>query len=156
MASALMITGDKALKRKLMALEDKVQERVMRGALGQALKPVQIAAKAKVVSKRIRRLIGKKAGIARRGRLKGEAYGLVRVRSASKLKATRGMTIRLGGKDVDFGAVGTLLEYGTKHMRPRPFMRPALNEQRSAALSILRRDAWQRMQAQVAKMKGMR
>lgn len=116
---SVIVTGDKALDRKLASLEPRVQKKVGRKGLRAAGKLIQKHAKSN-----LSRNQNVDTGELRRG---------IRVRAAKRSRKRIGVEImtteRREGRTVEgkrFG--GAQLETGTKHVQAKPFLRPAAYE----------------------------
>jgi HK97 gp10 family phage protein len=115
----LKFEGAKELEAGLMELEGVTALKVVRAALGSSLKPVMESAKGRVahVTGKLMRSIG--IGFRLTRRQKSQRQPIV---SASGVEAYVGPGVVGGRYD---GRAGHLVEFGTSHSRPQPFMRPA-------------------------------
>lgn len=78
---------------------------------------------------------------------------LVARTGTSKKRGT--VSARVGMKAGDFKGeafYGSFVEYGTKHMEARPYLRPAFDEQRDNALGIMRRELAAGIEREAAKL----
>ena len=116
------LTGDKALARELQKLPEKARKKVLRPSIKFALTPV-VKEATKNVSVRfgfLREEIGKKVSATK-------AWGKVYVKSAVYYDEN--------GVKHKPGHYAHLLEFGTKKMEAKPFMRNALSSKKSEAIS---------------------
>lgn len=146
--SVLELTGDLQLANTLDQLRFASARRIMRPAISKALTPIAAAARKKSHSKRISKLISKKViKVRKSGMVKGKVY----VRPGTE----RGIdeTITLEGKEVGFEVVGNLQEFGTEKAAARPFLRPAMAENKSTAMQIMRVSAWAQLKKETARAK---
>jgi hypothetical protein len=111
------LIGDKELQKQIKNMGEKAGKRVMKSAIGAGLTILRKEAKAKAPSESIGKLIAKKAWITRRGKVNGHIY----------IKEDGSRTIMLDGRQVDFSAVASILEFGSmsRGIRARRFMRNA-------------------------------
>jgi HK97 gp10 family phage protein len=119
MIPSLKFEGAKELEAGLMELSGVAATAVVRTALTDSLKPVAASAAGRVAhdTGRLERSIG--IGTRLTKRQKGLNRPIV---SAQGVEAYVGPGVVGGRYD---GRHGHLVEFGTVHMRPRPFMRPA-------------------------------
>lgn len=119
----ITLLGDKALQAKLDRIEQRVQKKIMRKALRDGGRPVLAAAKAKV---RV------DSGALKQG---------LKLRAVKRSRTTFGVYIRtptraeLGIAEDDPGYYPAVIEYGAEDRRPLPYLRPAIDENRSKAQS---------------------
>lgn len=131
--NGVTLIGDKALERKLKALPERVQRRVMRGAINAAATPVVKSAKskAKKQSGLLKRSLGKKvftnkkrqsvtAIVGPRKQVKGEYKGQVRKPSRYAHLVEKGYIDEQGN-----------------HVPPQPFLNPAMRETEGQALNVM-------------------
>jgi HK97 gp10 family phage protein len=128
-----VITGDKELIETLEHLGGYALKNVMKPAVNKALTPINKEAKrlAPVRSKNLRKSIGKKV-------------------KATRKKVTGKITIRKG-----YGGAAKyahMVEFGTRYMPARSFMRAAMANKKEQAMSLLREVAWYRIEQEVDKM----
>src|SRR5262249_50692934 len=127
------IAGLKELQKKLGALPDRVQRKVMRPAVSAAATPIAKTAKqkAKKRSGLLKKSIGKK---------------VVTNKRAGSVSAVTGprknVTAEIDGKTVRASRYAHLVEKGFidehgEHHAPQPFMNPALDEAGGQALGIM-------------------
>jgi HK97 gp10 family phage protein len=113
MAKNSIVTGVKEIDRKLASLEPKIQKKLVRSAVRKAGKLIQKKAKDHLED-------NEQSGQTKRG-IKVRAMK----RSRGKIGITVGTTERSRGKTGSSVFGGAQLEFGTKHMRADPFLRPA-------------------------------
>jgi len=123
----LTIIGDKALLKKFKRLGVSVQKRVVRRPLTAALSPIVKAAKreAPKVSKALSKSIGKKVRT-----YKGAVWGAVGPRTDERY------TVEYEGRPRVPANYAHLVEFGTLHSAPKPFLRRALDENRTRVMRI--------------------
>ena len=119
------MTGDRQANRNLRALEAKIAKKITRTAAREGLRPVLAAA---------RRLAPRgETGVLRKTiKLKS----LKRSRSAIGARVTSGT--REGGDYTGKAFYGAFLEYGTKRIKPRGFLKRAAETKKRSALTIYR------------------
>ena len=119
----IKITGIKQIEKKLSGMETKIARKVVRQALKKAAKPILAAAKRNAPVKT--------------GALKKS----LRVRVMKKKKHRYGVMVATSAKwftgETFYAA---FVEYGTKHLPARPFLRPAMDSQKTAAEKILKQE----------------
>lgn len=122
----MVLTGDKALNRKLKKLAGKEAKAVIRKATRPALKPVLQEARAEAP---------KRTGNLRKN---------IKIRALPRSRKFFGSRVTSGaGKSENSGDAfyGAFLEYGTKRgIEPRRFMKRAAEKKRSQALSIYKQE----------------
>jgi len=142
------VIGDKELIKELKKLNASVQRKVMRPAINFGLTPIrqETARRAPrdtgLLSKSIKKKVGKRG-----------AWGKVYVDSQTKYQVeTAGNTVnkRVGAKSDEKGIQNPakyahLVEFGTKHSRSKPFMRPAMESKKGIAYSRIARKAKERI-----------
>lgn len=115
--ATVKVHGLKELQRELKRLPDHLQKRAIRGA---------VKAGAMKVRKEARNAAAEDTGNLKQN---------IRVRVSRKRGQDR-VTYRVGvTKDAFYGM---FLEFGTKKMAPRPFLRPALDEHYRRVIEIVR------------------
>ncbi len=117
--ASVIITGDKALDKKLNALGAKLANKFARGALRRAAKATKERA-----SQNLTNSPSIVSGKLRSG-MKVRAGKRSRKAMSIKIETTAGTH-----DDPDYG--GAQLEFGAKHMPPEPFMRPAVYDHEQA------------------------
>jgi HK97 gp10 family phage protein len=124
----VLLEGDVRLRRKLERLETKSQKKIVRPAVNAALTPINKAAKRKasVETGLLKKSIGKKVKTYR----SGTVWGGVGPRTGFKTQME-------DGRFRNPVKYAHLVELGTRHSPARPFLRPALDEQRPHALAVL-------------------
>lgn len=128
------ILGDAALTKVFQGLERKVAGKVLRPAL-------------RVAAKRIRDVARANAAPG----LTGATSEHIRVKGSSK-KGRLAVQVVTGSRE-DMGIppeakyyYPSAVELGTEHMEAQPFLRPALDANRAAALGMIRSEAWRRLE----------
>jgi HK97 gp10 family phage protein len=143
--TGLQIEGDAELIAIFAELSAAPGRTVMKPAIGKALVPVAQQTRINVgPNKRsgaIRRAIGRKTGVVR---ATDRAWGKVFVKSKSQM---------WNGKKINPAKYAHLLEFGTRHSRPFPFMRRAMGQRRGDILRIMRSEGRTRMDKWVAKLR---
>jgi HK97 gp10 family phage protein len=139
--------GFKELVSSLRALEDELRTKILGTATLQAAKVVQEDAKrrAPVLQKPDRR---RRAGTLRdaikTGRMRDRnidgaaARVYVRMLSGKKVSEFKGRTGRSSTENPDDPFYARFVEYGTSKIRAKPFLRPAFESQRGAAIDKMR------------------
>ena len=133
-----VVTGARELRRHLRLLATAAANRVARRAVNMALTPVAKAAKRKapVETGLLKKSIGKKVKVYRRSEM---VWGGVGPRKGFKGTGP-------DGKPRNPLMYAHLVELGTKAARKhaptaaKPFLRPALDEQRATVMAILRQE----------------
>ena len=126
--SLIKLVGDKELERELNKLEGKMIRRVIKPAIRTGLTPIQKQAKANVpvedgfLREEIKKHVGKKG-----------TWGRVYVDSATYAGAD--------GKRKNPNKYAHLVEFGTKHKAPRPFLRTAREAKQGEALQRMANSA---------------
>lgn len=128
------ILGDRELAARFRSLDRKVGGKVLRPALRLAAKRIRDVARARAPQLTGRTAAGIRVkGSSKRGRL-----------AVQVVTGTReAMGIPADAKYYYPAAV----ELGTERMDALPFLRPALDENRAAALGIIRSESWRRLEA---------
>lgn len=135
----ISVLGDRELQKKFGKLEKSVQGKMLTSAMREAMKPVLASARAAAP-----RHTG---NLARKIKLSS-----VRLRGKGKGIAVRTPTrAQLGiAKDAK-GYYPAHQEYGTRKNRAQPYMRPALESNRSRVLEALRSGLWKRLEPEVSR-----
>jgi len=145
-AALLELFGDKQLQNALLDLADNSAWRVMRPSISKALNPVKQQAKANVDRNKrsgaLRRAISKK--VQRKRGKKNKAWGKVFVKSKPQ---------EWNGKTINPAKYAHLLEFGTVHSRPYPFLRVALSQKRGAIQRIMITEGWKNMSKFAGKLR---
>ena len=125
----MKLTGAKELIQTLDRLPRAMQRRVVRPAVRSALSPINKAAKRKAPTdeKLLKKSIGVKVKSFARAAI---IWGAVGVR--------KGFRQVIDGKPRDPRRYAHLVEFGTERAAAHPFMRPAYDENKAKAFSILR------------------
>lgn len=128
------ILGDAALTKVFQSLERKVAGKVLRPSLRLAAKRIRDAARANAAPG-----------------LTGATSEHIKVKGASK-KGKLAVHVVTGSRE-DMGIPASAeyyypaaVELGTEQMEAQPFLRPALDSNRAAALGIIRAEAWRRLE----------
>ena len=124
----MVLTGDKALNRKLKKLTGKDAKAVVRKATRPALKPVLQEARADAPVKT--------------GQLKKN----IKIRALPRSRSSLGSRVTSGlGKNANSGDAfyGAFLEYGTKRIEAKRFMKGAAEKKRSQVLNIYKKEVGQ-------------
>ncbi len=139
----LTLTGDRRLAKKFDNLAGAVQNRIVRRPLSAALTPINRAAKRKAPKLRgfLKKSIGKKVKM-----YPGGVWGGVGPRTGSEFTY-----IDENGKKHVPANYAHLPEFGTIHAAAQPYLRPALDEQRTTAFRILQMGIKDNMEKEAAK-----
>ena len=133
--------GLKELAEELKRFPEEISAKMLRGAFGEAAKPVVAAAQrnAPVDSGRLQLKIGKQTA------LKGDQLF---VRVGVLLQTKKQIARKLERKKLGTAAAGIVLthdpyydfmvEYGTKHQAPQPFLRPAFDSTKEEFIAVLK------------------
>ena len=117
---AVTITGVKAIDRRLRKLEPRIQKKVLTQAMRAGMKIIQ-----KEVKLNARKAFASRTGATVKG---------VKVRAVKRSRKRFGIDVRInGGAYVGKTFYSAFLEYGTRRMKPRPFMAPAFRSQGKTA-----------------------
>lgn len=148
----MRILGDRALRRRLDELGAKSARRVVRPAVNAALTPVNKAAKRKAPRKKLpgrtgalRMSIGKKVVVYLRT---GTVFGAIGARADPKFWRDDPERNRQRKP----GNYAHLRELGTRDQAADPFLRPAMDENRAAALLILNTKTAQGIETEVRRL----
>lgn len=139
------VVGDLALQTKLLWLRKNSQRRIMRKAVKRGLKPIRAAARRMApvrwgtLKKAVQSVVSKTA----RGRVL--VSGRVPPGESGKVPPGGGKVWTMNGKT--YLGYGFFQEFGTKYIAPNPFMRPALAEARTKALSEVRDEVRNQLKA---------
>lgn len=151
--NTIELVGDKKLQKQLEMLKDSVVRQVMKPAYSKALTPINKEAKRlanqNFNSKTISKMIGKKVSVSKRGKgLVGKVY----VRPDKT-----GRTIDIEGRQAPFEVVANIQEFGKKDgsLPARPFMRPAMESKKTAAMAIVKEEAKKNLDKVVKKSKRL-
>lgn len=111
------VDGLADLERQLLRLGAAVGAKVLRGALSDALKPMQKAAKDAVPEQtgRLKRSVRRSSRVDRRGKASA--------------------AVKMGGKKAFYAH---MVEFGTKHSPPNPIMRQAFEAHKRESLNIFK------------------
>jgi HK97 gp10 family phage protein len=124
----ISILGEKALQRKLKRLAGPAQRKIVMKALREGGRPVLAAAKARVpvATGRLRKSLR-----LRKRRTSGSFFGM---------EVRTGTREELGISPDSKGYYPMSVEFGHAGVAARPFLRPAMDGQRSKALRIIGRE----------------
>ena len=128
------IEGLPRMRKQFKELSDKMQRRVLRGALRAAARPVLKDAKARVP--------------VRTGALK-KAIGVAVTVKTVESTATIGVRRKRPGQPA---RRAHLVEFGTKHTSARPFLRPALDSKKEAVVRTLAEALKKQIDTETAKV----
>lgn len=147
MIPRMRFEGGKELEANLMLLEGVTAKKVVRESLQDALVPVEAAAVQKVRRKtgRLARSIGIGLRLTRRQKSRN-----VPIVSSTGVEAYVGPGARGGRYD---GRHGHLVEFGTRHSAPFPFMSPAWAQNIKAVFDRLAGNMAKKIDEAVAKMR---
>ena len=119
----LEVKGFKAVIKTFNVLDDNLQRKVLRQALRSGAKIIQKAAKAK-----------SPVGIT------GNNKKFIKIKSLKRSRVTVGVAVVTGTREQlgiprdEFGYYPMVLEYGSKHVKKQPFMKPALEQNREKVI----------------------
>lgn len=124
----IKLEGAEAILRKLETLEPRVAKKHLKKALRVGAKIILAATKRKapVLSGNLKRSLSVRNSKRRRGRHEGGVTVLTDTKKVPEL-----ITFGKDGKRAFYPAV---IEYGSRHRRARPFMRPAFDAEKRNAL----------------------
>ena len=143
MARGMTMTGQRKLDRKLKRLSAAAQRRMVRRPTAAALSPIIKAAKQNVPKDKgnLKRSIGKKVKLYKSG-----VWGGAGPRTGAQFTS-----IDDEGRRKVPAKYGPLVEFGTDKTAAQPFMRKALDQNRSAAMRILREGIRKNLQKEAKK-----
>ena len=155
-AVSIEVEGLEQLRLALRTLPEKVQSKILGAATAKAALPIRNAARAASPMKtgRLRRNIR-----STRGKRNGsEASAFVSVRklnakAVAKFKRTTGKKATANPNDAFYWRHH---EFGTAKMRARPFLRPAFEQQKFAAVQVLKEALDRGIQTEAAKAGGLK
>jgi len=137
MKTSIDTTGLDQLQRMLKMMPDRVDKRLIRSGLRKSARPLISAARANVIKRsgNLARSIGSMTGGQR------SSLGNISFKQKSALKADK-MAIYVGpraGKSAGKydGWYGAFVEFGTRHSRKNPFMRPAWDQTKKKVEGII-------------------
>ena len=125
----------KDVMKKLNKLPEKVQKRVITGAVRASAKPIVQEAK---------RLAPVKTGNLKK------SIGITKIRSKSKTEVVFAVSPRKTAKYDGF--YGRFVEFGTRKMSPKPFLRPAYEKMSDECLRAFREYMIKRIDKELAKL----
>lgn len=135
----ISVLGDKALQKKLDSLGKQAGGKMLQSAMREAMKPVLDAARAAAPRDT--------GNLARKIKLSS-----VRLRGKGKGIAVKTPTrAQLGIPKDAKGYYPAHQEYGTRRNPARPYMRPALLNNRARVLEALRAGLWKRLEPEVSR-----
>ena len=155
------IFGDVQVIQNMRRLHSKIERQIVRKAIAKGLKPIVKLAQSKVSEKtgllkkaiksKVTKMVSGKVYVdpkvfAVRNRNTGGEFKEIKIAGPGRKMGYRDLmnNIRLAGGKTDVikpANYAHLLEFGTKHMRARPFMRPALQQSRASALKEIENEA---------------
>lgn len=147
---AIELFGDEQLKKNLSGLQFKIRDRIMVKAIRSGLVPIGREAKrlarSQFAGDSITKMVSRKAAKSKQGGLYGKVF-------IDDKKTDR--TIIVEGREVPLSVAANIQEYGRKDgsLAPRPFMRPAADSQKDAAVNRMADKAKIELAKEVAKMK---
>lgn len=139
--AAISLIGDAETLALLDAMKGPVANRVMRRAIDRGL--TVIAKEARKLAPgsehhRLRRMIGTEVKTTNKKNILGYVH----------VEDHPSDTIQLQGRQVNFSAVGAMLEFGTPHIAARSFIRAARDAKGTEALAVVRAVAEERIEAE--------
>lgn len=141
----MTLVGDQALASAFLHMRDSSVNRIMRPAINKGLTIAKREAKSLVPrrSGALRKAIASKSKTNKR---KGAVYGMLFVR--------RDRAIEYEGKTHDPAKIAHLVEFGTRHTKPRPFLRRALGNKRPHIQAVITNTAREKMNKEAAKARA--
>jgi HK97 gp10 family phage protein len=131
MSSSIKITGIRELRRTIDRLPDELKKRAEVPVLRAGAKPIHQAAKRKVPTG-----TGEAPGLLKRAL--GITVKKVKGIWSSRVGARTGHAVRLAdGTKKDPSKYIHLVELGTRHSRPQPFIRPAIDSAKGEVLQAM-------------------
>ena len=140
---SIEITGGKELHDRLLTLTDRVAFNVMAGAMYAGAKVIRAAARKLVPILDL----SKWGGPDEPGNLLANIFA---GRTRSRDRNTVGAIVGIGGD----AFYGRFVEFGTKHARAYPFMRPAADESKEDAVAAVVEYAGLRIETEAAKQES--
>jgi HK97 gp10 family phage protein len=134
---AIRLIGDKELAATLAEFRGNVALRVMRKAIVKGLVPIADAAK--------------RLAPERSGELKRAIIRRVSKKAVGRVMVDPKREITYQGKKYRPSKIAHLVEFGTKAAAAKPFLRPALDSQKSAALAAVTAEARAQLEKEAAK-----
>ncbi len=150
-AGSLTFEGGKELEKALGTLGVKVQRKVLKSTIRDAAKPMWKTARAKVA--RLTGLLAISLGIKTIAYKRGGTVASV-IGARASFKGKKAQSIREGSSRAARAKPSKyahLVEFGTKHSPPQPFMRPSFNQNHRKALRIIIVQAWAGIRKEAAK-----
>ena len=144
------VTGFEDLEELLRSLPEVAQRKVYRQALSAAATPILTLARRKAPTEKIRRNTVKK--LNRRGSALGElTVSIVTRKAYNPVTGVGSRKIRpYGDKDAFYSV---WYEFGSRTIAAKPYMRPAYDEGKAAALEKFRKTLKARLEAAIARQK---
>lgn len=131
MNTAIRISGIRELRRTIDRLPEELKKRAEVPVLRAGAKPINQAAKRKVPTGS-----GESAGLLKRSL--GISVKKVKGIFSARVGARTGFAVRLlNGKKKDPSKYIHLVELGTRHSAPRPFIRPAIDSAQGEVLDAM-------------------
>jgi HK97 gp10 family phage protein len=152
------VFGDVQIIKNMEVLKTKGQRQVLRKAIGRGVKLVAQIARAKApedsgllkqsIKSTVTKMVSGKVYVdpkvyAAKGEKTGGEYQIVKLKGKKKGLSKADIKSQItaaAGEDAKYhrpAKYAHLLEFGTKHAKAKPFMRPALDESRKAVLGII-------------------
>lgn len=141
----IRVLGDKKLDRAFRNLGKKVQTKFLKRAAREAAYPIRKAAKSlapKGATGALARGISIRAGRPRR---RGDVSIIVATGTRKKMGLPEYNKAGKGGEKFYYPAH---VELGTQHMAARPFLRPALAQNRQRSKAIMARTLWRMIEGE--------
>lgn len=145
------VSGFEELAEVFRTLPDIAQRRVYRQCLSAGATPILNLARRKAPNEKIRRNTVKK--LNKRGSKLGELTVSIITRKAynARTKVGSRKIKPYGDKDAFFSV---WFEFGSKNITAQPYMRPAYDEGKNAALEAFRKKMVERLPIELKKMRG--
>ena len=131
--AAIELFGDRALQKAFIELGNVSAVRAMRPAMGKALQPVKKQAKANISGNKRSGALARSVAVKVAKRRNAKQWAKVYVRSNPQ---------QWNGMKINPAKYAHLVEFGTRHSRPFPFMRAAMASRRSDVNAILVKEGW--------------
>lgn len=143
-SSSLALVGDEALKAALIELGNVSGLRALRAAIGKALIPVKQQVKTNSLKNK------RSGAIYRSVALKSWRRGF---NAKGKIYIKSGWTV-WDGKMINPAKYAHLVEFGTRHSKPFPFMRTAVEQQQSNIKKIMISEGWNQIDKEAKRVKN--
>lgn len=161
----LNIFGDVQVINNIGRLKNKMQRKIARKAIAKALKPIERIARSnapedsgllkKAIKSKVTRMVSGKVYVdpkvfAMKSANTGGEKKIIKVAGPARKMGYRDIVKNLKKHNPDAmiskpAAYAHLVEFGTKKIRPRPFMRPALAMGRNAAINAIAKEVKQEL-----------